>query len=128
MSEEVQTIQETTTTPKKGSRWKDPAFIKQYHREKRRESRGGLKRHANILPDGRKWSDANPFHGYATQEEYLANKKTYEKKETVPRPKMLCSICGGKEIHAGRIDSHYKSVKHVQACEILKKHGVLPSA
>lgn len=85
------------------SKWKDPVFIKKYNREKQREKRGGLKKHAWILNDGTKWSDLN----HCAKNKYI--KKT----------KIQCPICQ-INIFEGNKEIHEKGEKHKNAIMIIE--------
>ena len=112
---------EVTTTKRSTGKWSDPEYVRLYYRNKRREQRG-VKKHVYILDDGRMWSEVYPYGGFATVEELRNYKKKYLR-PTPPRPKTACAVCH-QEIFAARLQSHYKTQRHLKAAELLKKHGV----
>lgn len=113
---------EKTEASKPVSKWKDPEFIRTYYREKRRQERG-IKRHVNIMEDGRKYSEHRPYGRFDTKEEFDENRKKYQK-PAPKRPKAICPICF-IEVYEAKMWVHEKSIPHLNNVELLKRHGCL---
>lgn len=103
---------ESCSTKQKYSKWKDPEFMKKYHREKQRERRGS-KRHPNILEDGTRWGESRPFGQFDSYEEKLKYMAKYRKYV----PKITCDICQG-EYYQTQEERHFNSKKHQ---DVIKK-------
>lgn len=120
MSSDENTNPAPAPAPVPVSKWKDPDYIRKYYREKRREERG-IKRHVNVLEDGRKWSDENPWGRFKTEEEFKEWKKSYQK-PAPKRPKRKCEICQ-VEVYEAKWWIHEKSTDHVRNLALLQRHG-----
>ena len=105
--------------PVKISKWKDPAFLRKYYRERRREERG-LKRHPNVLDDGSLWSEHNPWGQFSSHREKLDAMAKYR----TLVPKRECEMCGG-QYYETQHEKHQKTKKHLVAIDLLKKHNVV---
>jgi hypothetical protein len=99
------------------SKWKDPEFLRAYHREQWRR-RSALKRHPNILEDGSKWSERHPYGKYSSKEEMYQNHRS---KYYTPAPKELCSCCG-VEYYVSVKDKHMNSKRHKIAYDAVSKY------
>jgi hypothetical protein len=82
-------------TTEETTKWKDPAFVKKYHRLKRRESHPPTQR-LRVADDGKLVREHHPE---------IVN--TY-----IRKPKMMCQACG-KEIYEGYMDRHTQSHHHI---------------
>jgi hypothetical protein len=97
------------TVPKRD--WNDPEWVRTYRREKARERLGGLKRHPNILDDGRRWADVYPHGGFATIEE---KRKAWRDRYYVKSPQKTCEVCN-VEYYTSQEEKHMNSKKHKHA-------------
>lgn len=109
--------EQITETPY--NKWKDPEFVKKYYREKRREQRG-VKRHPNIMEDGRLWSETHPYGRFESHREKLDYMAKYRK----PIPKVECCICGCS-YYQTQVKAHCETKKHQVAVNLLKKHNLI---
>lgn len=85
----------------KYNKWKDPEFLRVYYRHRRRNERGGLKRHPNLTEDNQRWLDVNP---------QPVKKYTYEHK--------TCDVCGRTYKF---INAHTKTKFHQEVQTLLSK-------
>lgn len=103
------------------SKWKDPDFLRKYYREKRRQHRG-VKRHPNVMDDGRKWSEHHPYGNFETKEEWLKWKYSFMKPKP-KQPKKTCDLCK-ITLYESKWQIHLQSNEHVKNVELLKRHGI----
>ena len=112
------------------NRWEDPEWRRKYFREKRREIRG-VKRHPNIMSDGRKWSEVHPYGKYETLEEKQQALRESHKKYNAKRPpappqrteKKICPICA-KSYYPANEGKHLRGAFHQTAIKTLELHGL----
>lgn len=85
------------------TKWKDPLYVREYHRMKRRETHPPTQR-LRVADDGKLVREHNP--------EVV---KTYIKK-----PKIMCHACG-KEIYEGFMYRHTESNHHIINTQIYER-------
>lgn len=124
--------QNTNTATAKISKWKDPAFLKEYQRQYSRKNRT-YKLHPYILEDGRRYKDVYEFPPeFDSKEAWLKFKKerqaTYKRTEAerlyIPLPTKHCDICN-VDIKNGKYPAHLTSIKHNKNVALLEKHGIV---
>ena len=100
------------------SKWKDPEHIRVYMRERYRAK--GLKRHPNILENGKKWSEEHPYGKYETHTEWMQSFKKYYKHSRVEH--LTCEVCGYTYYDNDICkEKHLKSKNHTFAVSVVNK-------